>query len=110
MDYYLLEQGTEGADICVETGHEGVGAGGSGAAVQEDMHYDGCGCRQVAHPGDAADVLLPAPDGTGGEEVHVHCTAAAVQVCDRIGEGEDGEVHVLGGRIGGILEGDPGYR
>ena len=60
MAYYLLEQGTEGADICVGTGHEGVGAGASGAGVQEDMHYDGRGRGQVAHLGDAADVLLPA--------------------------------------------------
>ena len=85
MAYYLLEQGTEGADICVGTGREGIGAGGSGAAVQEGMDYDGRGYGQVAHPGDAADILLPAPDGTGGEEVHVHCTAAAVQVCDGSG-------------------------
>ena len=110
MAYYLLEQGAEGADICVGTGHEGVGAGGSGAGVQEEMHYDGRGCGQVVHPGDAADVPLPAPDGTDGEEVPVHCTTVAVQVYDGIGEGEDGEVHVLGGRIGGILEGDHGYR
>ena len=92
------------------TGHEGVGAGGLGAAVQDVMHSDGRGCGQVAHPGDAADVLLPAPDGTGGEEVPVHCTAAAVQVCDGVGEGEDREVHVFGGGKGGILEGDPGYQ
>ena len=67
------------------TGHEGVGAGGLCAAVQEYMHYDGRGCGQVVHPGDATDVLLPAPDGTGGEEVPVHCTAVAVQVCDGSG-------------------------
>ena len=42
------------------TGHEGVGAGASGAAVEKYMHYDGRGRGQVAHLGDAADVLLPA--------------------------------------------------
>ena len=92
MAYYLLEQGAEAADICVGTGHEGVGAGASGAAVEKHVRYDGRGRGQVAHLGDAADVLLPAPDGTGGEEV---CVAEAVKVCDGVGEGKDGKYTFL---------------
>ena len=70
------------------------------AALSQDHHHDGCGRRRRPHPHTAADVLLPADAGAGGEGAPLYRAAAALQG----GEGQGGDVPEGSARAGRLSD------